>query len=70
MFFKHFNPLPSHEGRHMREGLRNENIYFNPLPSHEGRHLSATYGESVFNFNPLPSHEGRRFWNFSRVVFR
>ena len=38
----HFNPLPSHEGRRVRQ----DHVYpihqnFNPLPSHEGRHAAS-----------------------------
>ena len=37
----HFNPLPSHEGRHISGRKELIERYFNPLPSHEGRRRRA-----------------------------
>ena len=36
-----FNPLPSHEGRPMKQKMEARVASFNPLPSHEGRQQKA-----------------------------
>ena len=55
-----FNPLPSCEGRRLREGRYGVLECFNPLPSCEGRLNYSLFRPLILCFNPLPSCEGRR----------
>ena len=64
---RHFNPLPSSEGRPHKGGGKRWREYFNPLPSSEGRHgRNRRILRNMSHFNPLPSSEGRR----KRLLFR
>ena len=57
---KHFNPLPSCEGRPRADGQAGvDDAHFNPLPSCEGRPSCIARPFWQFDFNPLPSYEGR-----------
>ena len=58
-YSRHFNPLPSHEGRPATAFIPSRRRNFNPLPSHEGRPSCFPAISTRMNFNPLPSHEGR-----------
>ena len=57
---RHFNPLPSYEGRPAAPSGQSICGNFNPLPSYEGRPSGCCMiATSSRNFNPLPSYEGR-----------
>ena len=56
---KHFNPLPSCEGRQTCKGFTAPWVDFNPLPSCEGRLYTRKISGLKGYFNPLPSCEGR-----------
>ena len=52
---KHFNLLPSHEGRHNVGSVYiRAKTYFNPLPSHEGRRDMGQPFQFLHHFNPSP----------------
>ena len=57
--FKHFNPLPSCEGRPCLLYQSCKDSHFNPLPSCEGRPRQKLEFIRQIDFNPLPSCEGR-----------
>ena len=60
VFYAHFNPLPSCDGRLRHVRLQNRRQDFNPLPSCEGRPSRSLPRLTQVHFNPLPSCEGRR----------
>ena len=59
IIWRHFNPLPSCEGRHVSSVRDTSRSHFNPLPSCEGRQFSPPMITLWRYFNPLPSCEGR-----------
>ena len=54
-----FNPLPSHEGRHIGARLPNELYISIHSPRMRGDGSPCRQRRTPENFNPLPSHEGR-----------
>ena len=56
---KHFNPLPSCEGRRdSHEGRHTAIFYFNPLPSCEGRPLWDRSAPVIYLFQSTPLMRG------------
>ena len=60
LLLRHFNPLPSCEGRLFIRANALASDDFNPLPSCEGRREPAKLHCAIPHFNPLPSCEGRQ----------
>ena len=57
----HFNPLPSHEGRPLQAGKREDIIGISIHSPHtRGDNRSGVFCSPRNHFNPLPSHEGRQ----------
>ena len=54
----YFNPLPSHEGRHVSGDRQPQHSHFNPLPSHEGRRSSALRCPKILSFQSTPLTRG------------